>query len=88
MSSPTPPKIDLREARVSIVPYRNGGDVKIHATSGLARQAVSYKCHHRGAYVSMSIWRWDFDNNEWVLEHDVPKGTKREDLPWKKESTL
>jgi hypothetical protein len=57
---------------------------KFHTDIGKAKNALGYD-GYRGARGGR-IWEWQFSDTmlrwEWVLLFDIPRGTKRDNLPW------
>ena len=67
---------------MTVIPTRRPKN-KLHTSRAQARGAISYQIPwSSGARVDMELH--EFIDGKWVLIEDVPKGTKYQDLSWRK----
>lgn len=69
---------------LTIVPNRTPRE-KVHKNLGLAKGAISHHTAY-GSYYEFVMYK--FVDGRWVRILTVPRGTKSEDLPWRKDKNL
>ncbi len=87
----TPPQ-SQRYLYATFVDTQYGPSFRVHSNLGAAKQSLYYQTGLNWAYGSAKETKWDGKvlrniEGEWYVLHDVPAGTKRDELPWIKEVT-
>jgi hypothetical protein len=54
---------------------------KAHMSLGQAKKAVLYRLHREALSIECLVYQWDSAKG-WVKMWDIPRGTRREDMPW------
>jgi hypothetical protein len=56
---------------------------KVHESLGQAKKAITFRSNRRNGLASNSvIYQW-VDGKGWETLHELPAGTRTEDLPWR-----
>lgn len=65
---------------LTVVPRRQP-EQKIHKTLGHAKSAITNQIwYSEGSFHDMKVYV--YDDGAWQLIYDIPKGTRKADLPW------
>ena len=68
---------------LTIIPDRSPAK-KAHESLGQAHKAIIYRARERnGVPVKCFLYKWA-DDKGWETVHEIPAGTRKEDLPWLK----
>lgn len=68
-------------AFISVVPSRSPRR-KAHTGLGFAKSAISHRMYSGTANEDMAILQLDPASSQYVVLHDIPKGTLKSQLPW------
>jgi hypothetical protein len=71
---------------MTVIPWRSPVQ-KAHSSMGYAKAAINarvYSSGYGGGGAACDMQVFELVDNEWKLLWDIPKGTKKQDLPWNK----
>lgn len=67
---------------LTVIPDRSPRK-KVHESLAQARKAINYRSNHRmGLPGTCFLYQW-VDGKGWETLHELPAGTRTEDLPWR-----